>query len=468
MITDEKFDFWIKNKLNVLFIGEHGIGKTAQVVNAFNRNKLNWLYYSVPTMDPWVDMVGIPKEVEGEDGTKYLDLVRPRAFQYDEVEALFFDEFNRDVGGKIRNAVMELIQFKSINGKKFHNLKVVWAAINPEDDEKTYDVERLDPAQKDRFQVHINLDYAPESKYFTDKYGRENSKAAIEWWRSLTPECKKLVSPRRLDYALDVYGMGGDIRDILPEKTGCSKLMALLVNGLAKDKIKTLTKADKWSEIEELFKDDNVFSETESWIMENKDRRQMYIPLWPSEKISKAISDKNRSIHTLNSILSNYHTSEKIREVVNSINKVSTDAQLKVSIRNATPSLKSDKYSTDTIDWKPTLKTNPGLDDLISSSISNKDGKITATSREIIDICLKLSDDASISTCKGVFNLMNQLIAQTNLEKLTEFKNDIFGPYNYCLKKCGTNLIDDAYKIVNNVIITKGVENLVWTPKKSS
>lgn len=31
---------------------------------------------------------------------------------------------------------MELIQFKSINGKKFNNLKVIWAAINPDDGDK--------------------------------------------------------------------------------------------------------------------------------------------------------------------------------------------------------------------------------------------------------------------------------------------------------------------------------------------
>ena len=43
------------------------------------------------------------------------------------------DEFSR-AHKKVRNAVMELIQFKSINGRKFKNLKIVWAAINPDDD----------------------------------------------------------------------------------------------------------------------------------------------------------------------------------------------------------------------------------------------------------------------------------------------------------------------------------------------
>jgi hypothetical protein len=469
MITDEKFDFWVKNKLNVLFIGEHGIGKTAQVVEAFNRNKLKWLYYSVPTMDPWVDMVGIPKEVEGEDGTKYLDLIRPKAFQYDEVEALFFDEFNRDVGGKVRNAVMELIQFKSINGKKFNNLKVVWAAINPEDDEKTYDVERLDPAQKDRFQVHVHLDYAPETKYFTSKYGKATSKSAIEWWRGLTEECKKMVSPRRLDYALEMYGLGGDMRDVLPEKAGVSKLSALLTNGLAKDKIIALTKTEKWSEIEEMFKNDNVYSEVETWVLENKDRRQMYIPLWPNERISKVISDNGKNSKTLSSVISNYFTSTKIKDVVDAINKTTNDAQLKIAIRDAIPLLKSDSYSSAMIDtWVPTVATNPDYTKSLQSCYSNKNGEITATSKEIIDICLAIPADSVISNAKTVHTLLTTIIAKSAKDSIVSMKDTIFGVYNHCLKKCGINVSSEEYKIANNVIIQKEVESYVWTPKKSS
>ena len=41
-----------------------------------------------------------------------------------------FDELNR-AKPKVRNAVMELIQFRSINGIKFNNLRMIWAAINP-------------------------------------------------------------------------------------------------------------------------------------------------------------------------------------------------------------------------------------------------------------------------------------------------------------------------------------------------
>src|SRR5574339_183824 len=95
MSLDKKLDFWIKNNYNVLFKGKHGVGKTTSVLEAFNKSGLKWMYFSASTMDPFCDFVGIPKEVKDENGNSYLDLIRPRQFQNDEVEALFFDEFNR-------------------------------------------------------------------------------------------------------------------------------------------------------------------------------------------------------------------------------------------------------------------------------------------------------------------------------------------------------------------------------------
>lgn len=209
MITDAKLQFWIKNNLNVLFIGEHGVGKTARVKKAFEEAGLKWLYFSAATLDPWVDFIGIPKEVEDpKSGLKYIDLIRPKPFAEDTVEAIFIDELNRS-HKKVRNAIMELLQFKSINGRKFKNLRIIWGAINPEtpineSTELEYDVERLDPAHKDRFEVHVNVPYKPDHTYFHEKFGT-NATPAICWWNDLSPAAKKLVSPRRLDYALTVW-----------------------------------------------------------------------------------------------------------------------------------------------------------------------------------------------------------------------------------------------------------------------
>ncbi len=67
--------------------------------------------------------------------------------------------------------------------KRFNNLKIIWAAINPEDDEdEVYDVEKLDPAQIDRFHVRVDIPYAVSTKYFKDKYDGAGI-AAVDWWR---------------------------------------------------------------------------------------------------------------------------------------------------------------------------------------------------------------------------------------------------------------------------------------------
>ena len=75
---------------NVLLIGAHGIGKTAIIKEVFESAGLRWRYYSCATLDPWVDLVGIPRVLEDPDGKPYMELVRPLFIQNDDVDAFFF------------------------------------------------------------------------------------------------------------------------------------------------------------------------------------------------------------------------------------------------------------------------------------------------------------------------------------------------------------------------------------------
>jgi hypothetical protein len=86
MIGQVSLDFWIENEVNVLFRGRHGVGKTTMVIDALNRKKLNWLYFSTRTMDPWVDFIGVPKEHKDADGS-YLEHIRFECKARDLVEA---------------------------------------------------------------------------------------------------------------------------------------------------------------------------------------------------------------------------------------------------------------------------------------------------------------------------------------------------------------------------------------------
>jgi len=101
-VVKNKLDFWIKHHWNVLFKGKHGVGKTSLVTEAFNRANLCWRYFSAATMDPWVDFIGVPKSVTDDFGNEVLELIRPKDFADDRVEAIFFDEFNRCLTGDTR------------------------------------------------------------------------------------------------------------------------------------------------------------------------------------------------------------------------------------------------------------------------------------------------------------------------------------------------------------------------------
>lgn len=319
-MREKKLDFWIQNQLNVLFIGEHGVGKTAMVKDAFDRNNLKWRYFSASTMDPWVDFIGIPKEVKSEhqvesiDATgvssfktetrSHLELIRPADIASGEIEALFFDEFNRSPK-KIRNAVMELIQFKSVNGIKFPNLKIVWAAINPDDENSMYDVDKLDPAQQDRFQVIQQIEYKPNSDWFAAQFGVTNAKAAIDWWKELADPIKKLVSPRRLEYALRMYEARGDMRDILPNSANVSKLTSLLMEGPITDRLAALVQRNDSSATKQWLSIENNYSNGIRYIVESETLMSYFLPLLSSEKISALIAEEKQEKarkHIINNI----------------------------------------------------------------------------------------------------------------------------------------------------------------------
>jgi len=287
------FDFWIENNLNVLLTGKHGVGKTAMVVSAFERNNLKYKYFSASTMDPWVDFIGVPKEKTDENGNSYLDLVRPQEFQDDEVEAIFMDEFSR-AHKKVRNAVMELIQFKSINGRKFKNLKIVWAAINPEDDEDfNYDVDALDPAQEDRFHIQVEVPYQPDIAWFRNNFGEQLANSAVSWWNELPPKVQNSVTPRRLEYALKVYGAKGNLRHVLPGSSNVSKLMRVLSDGPIQDKLVALASRKKLVEARDFIKVENNYRDGLPYIVQSKKLREFFVPLFGKEKLSNLMATES-------------------------------------------------------------------------------------------------------------------------------------------------------------------------------
>lgn len=322
----KKLDFYIEHQKNVLFEGLQGIGKSSIILSAFERNKLNYKYFSAPTMDPWVDFVGVPKEYIDTDGKPYLDLVRPKDILSGDIEVLFFDEFNR-APKKVRNAVMEIMQFKSINGFKLPKLKMVWAAINPDNhDNLKFDVEPLDPAQKDRFHIHINLPYAIDVEYFNSKYGNDEADAVTSWWNKIPEDIKLKISPRRVDYAMELYRLGGDLRDVLPAESNISKLLQSLKTAPV---LKSLTEIFNSKDVKaaaEFLKIDNNYFASIDLIKEKKSYKDFFLECLPKEKLATLIiGDKELSAY----IFSN---PDKFKDIFKEIAASSSNKGLKDKI----------------------------------------------------------------------------------------------------------------------------------------
>ena len=344
MPTESDFDFWIKNRYNVLLIGGHGSGKTSMITHAFLRNSLYNRYFSASTMDPWVDFIGVPKEVKDEHG-EYLELIKPKEFRDNKVQALFFDEFNR-AHPKVQNAVMELIQFKSINGKKFDNLDIVWAAMNDDSDEEEYNVHKIDRAQLDRFHIIIKIPSEPQLSYFKEKFGKEG-KVAVEWWKNLSDELKKFISPRRLEYVLNIYRQGGNIEYSLPSNSNAKTLIRNLKQGLPVEQMIELIKAKDESALKAwLSKEINLGSVTNDII-------QSYLSeclhLLSLEKQSELISKHDK----VKKFVGSY--GEKFETIIKSL-RTSKDKSMRIWAESVTISEDALPQRECDFDWKPKQK----------------------------------------------------------------------------------------------------------------
>lgn len=215
-------DHYFDNGFNLLLIGLHGTGKTETVKALAEAKGIKMKYFSCATLDPYTDLVGIPtprdfcpscklffKDVAkcDECGTRTVEslkMVRPR--DVDDAELIFFDELNRSET-KVQNAVLEIIQFRSINGDPLPNLKACWAATNPQESEQNYEVERLDPALLDRFDLYIEIAPKPSVVYMSKHMPEPIARALKTWWDDhmnairlgSKDENKDYISPRRLE-----------------------------------------------------------------------------------------------------------------------------------------------------------------------------------------------------------------------------------------------------------------------------
>ena len=122
--------FWfVENQKNVYIAGEHGTGKTHVILDMVKTMGYSYKYFSCATMDPWTSFVGVPvpTDLDSAGVPQHLKLVRPQ--EIGNVDVLIFDEFNRVRDETVHAAVMELVQFGTINEEPM-NVKFVIAMVN--------------------------------------------------------------------------------------------------------------------------------------------------------------------------------------------------------------------------------------------------------------------------------------------------------------------------------------------------
>ena len=190
----------LEDKAGVLLRGHTGVGKTFTIKGVADENDLVMKYFSTSTLDPFADLVGIPVPVIGENYVQYM-----RTPDINAAEIMFFDELNR-AHQRTTNAVMEAVQFRSLNGEKLPHLQMVWAAINPYDGD--YHTEEMDPALEGRFEIKIDFPHNLSPSYFARKYSKEISELCYDFWWELSAEQRIVFSPRVLDYLTDAIVKG--------------------------------------------------------------------------------------------------------------------------------------------------------------------------------------------------------------------------------------------------------------------
>ena len=457
-IRDEKLDFWINHNLNVLFVGHYGTGKTTRILDAFNRAKLKFKYFSAATMDPWCDFVGVPKEREDEKGS-YLDYLLPKDFRDDTVEAIYLDEYNR-AHKKVRNAVMELLQFKSINGRKFNKLRIVWASINPED-EGDYQVEPLDKAQKDRFHIHVLTPYLPSYKFFEENYGSHQAKVVIDWWEGLSPELQMEVSPRRLQYALHIYKVGGDIKDVIPHQCNPSKLINLLNTGPADEKLREFFKTNDLDGAKKFLQVENNYSNCLKYIVEtlpkdipNSDWAGFFLPVLSPEKLSSLIAVnrfaykfvlKNTNIDVFSRTIQDVLTTKTNKTLIRQIKKdIGEDKVLAAQFSNINTLLAEEPYfnrqGTHSINWanfiavllKQPLDTTPQRCKVYSELTSN------------------LPPTLTLAEAVTTLEVLNLIATRSHTDTLAANFDHLVGVVNHCIAQIHRNLGISWTEILTN------------------
>lgn len=140
----------------ILFKGIHGIGKSQVIKDVFTKDGYRVVVLFLGQMADAGDLTGLPDK-EKNDDTGYIHTVFRPPFWWPKEEGekfiLILDELNR---GKpeVMQCIMDMVLNRRLMGKKLPDGCILIGAMNPISDDGYYQVDELDPALLDRFNIY--------------------------------------------------------------------------------------------------------------------------------------------------------------------------------------------------------------------------------------------------------------------------------------------------------------------------
>lgn len=142
-------------KQAIMLVAPHGVGKSELIMQIAQEEKARYIPLFLGQAADAGDIIGLPKHCTDDKGNSYTDFLPPKWWPTDPKEkcVIHLDELNR---GKpeIMQCVMDMVLNNKLNGRALPEHTRIVACINPSNDQGTYQVEELDPALKDRFNVY--------------------------------------------------------------------------------------------------------------------------------------------------------------------------------------------------------------------------------------------------------------------------------------------------------------------------
>jgi len=119
------YDFTVIGDNNIIVFGPSGIGKTEMAIQAVKKSKYNYIYLNLSVLEA-PDLVGLPTIENGRTTYATPDFLPLDCKDTENI--LIVDEIDK-AKDELQNPMLELFQFRSVNGKKL-NIKSIIATGN--------------------------------------------------------------------------------------------------------------------------------------------------------------------------------------------------------------------------------------------------------------------------------------------------------------------------------------------------